>query len=524
MKTLSGNFAFFKHSIRANESSNQLIPTSLLFLLLISITISPASSSSLSLSTPPIVDVSSRGVYEIIFTPGVDASSLYARLLLPEGFSYSGKSKIDLPARQLQCEPSLDGHYLEWDLSGALKSCRNIIINEWEQNPPGSDTGMEWIEIFNPTAGEVDIAGWRLVDSYYKKTVFIPANTIIGPGGYQTINWTNGSLINSYATSISLQDASGREVDCTLGAKDEKNNDLCWGRFPNGRDLDGDSDWTFQKATLGSSNGGGPCDIYSGEILRIQFNLTAGCSPPEHIQLSAEMQTSQEMITSAPLQMNIGRANLSLSAMPDRFDIAKGDEITWTIIVENDGNGTAHDVLLDAALSDGLLSTETNSPGRNWSYPSLPPGFREEISLKARAVATKGSYSCDFSLEWGPDPCQEISQISLISPRTAIAKEPDQPRALTIGEDASFTIFADLPKGARDLWINDTIPSGLIYDPGSLSSQGRAIELELALDNADGSLKICWFFGDVGAAKQIEIGYSCMLDNAESNQNETTIL
>lgn len=522
LKTLSGNFAFFKHSIRANESSNQLIPTSLLFLLLLSITISPASSSSLSLSIPSVVDVSSRGVYEIIFTPGVDASSLYARLLLPDGFSYSGESRIDLSGRQLQCEPFLDGQLLVWDLSGPLRSCRNVIINEWEANPRGSDTGMEWIEIFNPTAVAVDVAGWRLVDSYYNNTVFIPANTIIGPGGYQTINWTNGSLINSHFTSISLQDASGREVDCTLAAKDGKNNDLCWARFPNGRDLDSDSDWKFQKSTPGSSNGGGPCDIYSGEILRIQFSLTAGCNAPELVQLSSEMQTSQERITSAPLEMNISRANLSFSAMPDRFDIAKGDEITWTIIVENDGNGTAHDVLLDAALSDGLLIAGTNSPGRNWSYPSISPGTREEISFKARAVATKGSYSCDFSLEWGRDPCQAIRQVSLISPRTAIAKEPDQPRALTIGEDASFAIFADLPKGARDLWINDTIPSGLIYDPGSLSSQGRAIERELALDT-DGSLEICWFFGDVGAAEQIEIGYSCMLDNAESNQNETTI-
>ncbi|MGV8175811.1 MAG: lamin tail domain-containing protein [Methanothrix sp.] len=477
----------------------------------------------MSLSHPSVVDVSSRGAYEITFASGVDASSLYARLLLPDGFSYSGESRIDLSGRQLQCEPFLEGQLLMWDLSGPLRSCRNVIINEWEANPPGSDTGMEWIEIFNPTAGAVDMGGWRLVDSHYKKTVFIPANTIIGPGRYKTINWTNGSLINSHFTSISLQDPLGLEVDCTLAAKDGKNNDLCWARYSNGRDLDSDSDWKFQKATPGSSNGGGPCDIYSGEILRIQFNLTAGCSAPEHIQLSAEMQTSSEKISSSPLQMNIGRANLSLSVMPDRFDIAKGDEITWTIIVENDGNGTAHDVLLDAALSDGLLSTETNSPIKNWSYSSLSPGSREEISLKARAVSTKSSYSCDFSLKWGPDPCQVIGQVSPISPRTAIAKEPDQPRALAIGEDASFTIFADLPRGARDLWINDTISRGLIYNPDSLSSQCRAIQLELAEDNADGSLKICWFFGDVGAAEQIEIGYSCMLDNAESNQNETIL-
>jgi hypothetical protein len=140
-----------------------------------------------------------------------------------------------------------------WDLTETLKSFRHVLINEWEANPLGSDTKMEWIEIYNPTAETVDIGDWRLVDSYYKKTVSIPSNTLIGPGEYQMINWTNGSLINSYFTSISLLDSSGQEVDCTLAAKDEKNNDLCWARNSNGRDLDSDSDWRFQKATPGSS-------------------------------------------------------------------------------------------------------------------------------------------------------------------------------------------------------------------------------------------------------------------------------
>jgi uncharacterized repeat protein (TIGR01451 family) len=236
------------------------------------------------------------------------------------------------------------------------------------------------------------------------------------------------------------------------------------------------------------------------------------------------MVTSSETIASSPQQMNIGRANLTLSAVPDRFDIAKGDEITWTVIVENDGNWTAHDALLDAALSDGLLLKGTNSPIANWSYSLISPGTRVDISLKARAAASKGSYSCSFSLSWGDTgPCQEICQISLISPRTAIAKEPDPARSLAIGEDAAFTIFADLPKGGRNLWINDTVPSGLIYNPSSLSSQGRAIQSELLEENADGSRRVCWFFGDAGAAQQIEIGYSCKLENAASNQNGTTL-
>ncbi len=35
-----------------------------------------------------------------------------------------------------------------------------LLINEVEMNPPGSDSGAEWIEIFNPTTEAVALAGW----------------------------------------------------------------------------------------------------------------------------------------------------------------------------------------------------------------------------------------------------------------------------------------------------------------------------------------------------------------------------
>jgi uncharacterized repeat protein (TIGR01451 family) len=347
----------------------------------------------------------------------------------------------------------------------------------------------------------------------------IPAHTIIMPGAYQTINWTNGSLVNSYPTSLFLLDSAGREVDRTQEAKDDKNNDLCWARLSDGRDLDNDSDWKFQKATPGLSNGGQPCEIYAGESLGLYFNLSAGCSAPDHARLYAEMDTASGKLASPPRDMGIGRANLSLFAQPDRFDIAKGDTVIWTVILENNGNGTAHNVVLNATLTSGLVFAGTNSGIARQTISPLAPGKREEIKLRAKAVATKTSYCCDFSLAWGPGPCQEIRQNSQISPRTAIAKEPDQPRSFTIGQSVPFTIFADLPRGARDLWINDTIPGGLIYNQSSLSWQDRDPMQETQIENLDGSQQICWFFGDIGSAQQIELRYDCLLPNLASNQN-----
>jgi len=477
----------------------------------------PAAASSLSLFAPSEVDISGEGVYEMNFISSDDARSLSAHLQVPLGFSYTRNAKIIWGGTKSSCEPDQSGRSLQWDISGALKSNRHIIINEWEQNPDGTDTLMEWIELYNPTSQAVNIGGWKLVDSYYKKSVSFSPGTVIVPDGYQLLTWTNGSLINSYPTSISLLDSSGQEVDCTPAAKDDKNNNLCWARYPNDKDLDSDLDWKFQAATAGSSNGGNSADIYAGESMRLLFNLTAGCSAQSQAQLSAEMISSVGKTLAPTLPLNIRRANLSLSASPDRFDIAKGDEISWTILLENDGDGTAYGVAVNVTLDPGLQPVVIDS--LKWSYASLLPGQTEQIVLKARAVSAQSSYSSTFQAHWGPAPCQEIRQLSLLGARTAIRKQPDQPRRLTVGETVGFEISADLPRGAHDLWINDTIAKGLIYNKSSRSVQGPALQRELDTANPDGSRQIGWFFGDAGPAETIEITYNCLLANAPENQD-----
>jgi uncharacterized repeat protein (TIGR01451 family) len=481
----------------------------------------PAAASSLSLFGPPQVDVSGEGVYEMNFISSEDAGSLSAWLLVPEGFSYAGNAKIIWGGTKPSFEPQQSGQSLQWDFSGALKSCRHIIINEWEPNPPGTDTKKEWIELYNPSSQAVNIGRWKLIDSYYGRSVSIPLNTVIMPDGYQLLTWTNGSLVNSYKTSISLLDSEGREIDRTSSVKDDKNNDLSWARNPNGKDLDSDLDWIFQAATPGSSNGGNSADIYAGESLGLQFNLTTGCSAQSQSQLSAEILSSKGRTPAAPLPLTIRRANLSISASPDRFDIAKGDQIAWTILLENDGDGTAYNVVVNVTIDQGLQLEDIDSPNKeqNWSYASLAPGQTERVILKARARSTQSSYTSAFQARWGFGPCQEIGQLSQLGARTALRKMPDQPRSLAIGEAVGFEISADLPRGAHNLWINDTIPLGLTYNKSSLSVQGPGLLRELVAENSDGTRQIGWFFGDAGPAKTIEIVYNCQLANAPANQD-----
>jgi hypothetical protein len=57
-----------------------------------------------------------------------------------------------------------------------------------------------------------------------------------------------------------------------------------------------------------------------------------------------------------------------------------------------------------------------------------------------------------------------VRTVTELGGRTAIRKQPDNLRSLAIGEVADYEVEADLPKGAHSLWINDTIPRGLIYN------------------------------------------------------------
>ncbi len=241
------------------------------------------------------------------------------------------------------------------------------------------------------------------------------------------------------------------------------------------------------------------------------------------VSISSEVQSDGGTISAPSRLLNVRRANLSISATPDRFDVAKGDEITWTIHLENDGEGTAYNVVVNASLDSNLQPLGVASPGPTWRYASLRPGATEKIELKARAISSRNGYTSIFNASWGCGPCQEIEQISQLDARTAVRKQPDNHRSLAIGEVANYEISADLPKGAQNLWINDTIPKGLTYNQSSLSVRGVILQKETMTTNGDGSVEIDWFFGDAGSAETIEIGYNCILTNSPENQDGATM-
>ena len=53
-----------------------------------------------------------------------------------------------------------------------------IIITEIMYNPHDADDGQEWVEIYNPTASSVSLAGWYLQNGNGQTTTFATGTTL----------------------------------------------------------------------------------------------------------------------------------------------------------------------------------------------------------------------------------------------------------------------------------------------------------------------------------------------------------
>lgn len=123
-----------------------------------------------------------------------------------------------------------------------------VYINEFEQNPAGSDFGNEWVELYNSGSSAVDVTGWVLTangGNPQSKTLSgsIPA------GGYMVVS-KSGQFLDNSGESLTLDDDTGTQVDATPvfddGANDSRSQQ---------RSIDGADTWTFKTNTKGASNG-----------------------------------------------------------------------------------------------------------------------------------------------------------------------------------------------------------------------------------------------------------------------------
>ncbi|MBS3151752.1 PKD domain-containing protein [Candidatus Woesearchaeota archaeon] len=127
-----------------------------------------------------------------------------------------------------------------------------ILINEVESNPNGTDSGNEWIEIYNPTLSSIDLTNWFVQRVDNGATVNLTP-VIMGPGSYYLFN-TSGIILANTNLTLVLYDNMSNAIDSTSALADAANDNNCWARVPNGVDTNTSADWTFQTCTPNAAN------------------------------------------------------------------------------------------------------------------------------------------------------------------------------------------------------------------------------------------------------------------------------
>lgn len=372
---------------------------------------------SMSIAAPVAADVCGAGAYQISLQ-GISGyeSILSVTAAAPAGFFYTSGAKVTYAGSSTSLEPTIVGQNLTWDLSPIASGDninKHIVINEFELNPPGTDYSKtknifnEWVELFNPSSTETNIGGWYMTASSGNTFIMIPTGTKISGRGYYVINSTSGELLNNNGLYLSLYNNLSKLVDRTPGKNDGVNTYNTWSRIPNGQDTDSDSDWTFKTYTRCSNNDDGSSSPPDIDSIEIDFNLVAGCNATGSQKVSALLTYGDGTVSASSAAITLNRANLRITESPDKDRAEMGETVSWTITVENIGDGAAYNVSIYDIPGAGL-SFIGNSGDLGWSYPKIDAG-KHEIKNRDFRVASSEGLTNQVTASWGGEsPCQNV--------------------------------------------------------------------------------------------------------------------
>lgn len=135
----------------------------------------------------------------------------------------------------------------------AYATNNQILINEVELNPAGTDSGTEKVELYNPSSKGVDISGWTVSSTAGRTaTVVINEGTTIPPKGYLIAGSDSQQWLDNTGEGIELRNDLGILIDSVGPFSDQDNDESTWQRSPDGQD-----NWIFSTSnSLGSANFG----------------------------------------------------------------------------------------------------------------------------------------------------------------------------------------------------------------------------------------------------------------------------
>ena len=353
--------------------------------------------------------------------------------------SYLNLTDIDIetftyPPTDIPIDEVINGTFTIKPVTPSAK----VVINEFEQNPPGDDSGNEWIELYNNDSTSVNIGGWKLINSG-GKVVTIPDDTVIAVHGYWVANWTNGSLEDSNEY-ITLYNATGTEIDNTLTAADGNNDERCWARYPNGIDTDSDNDWKYQTSTMGETNGVlvAPVDT-TPPTTNVTAPPTLWPGKPDETTIPSGTPLPW---TSEPVQLWFFRTDNSDSGT----GVATGVAYTNLSLASE----SVAD-LVNVTISNNTWTWETNlSKGKNTTVPGTV-GEYFNVTISEECNATIEYYSVDKNETANVETMKSLTvrirfeiPFSVIPYGTAYtANVTHDSMSANVGKDAKIVFFAE---------------------------------------------------------------------------------
>ncbi|RLG48635.1 MAG: hypothetical protein DRO06_01030, partial [Thermoproteota archaeon] len=245
--------------------------------------------------------------------------------------------------------------------------------------------------------------------------------------------------------------------------------------------------------------------VEPGDEIRVSFNATPLCCIRAGGETSAyaswydacgELQKDSD---SERLE-RVYVPRLSVEKSPPSQRVDRWDSVGWTIVVRNDGNGTAWGVNVTDVM-DGLTylgdnqSSKRTGSGDHWVswLVDIPPGEKFAVSLTANMTGCPPT-SDNVTASWG---CQGVCQsptdeaeVLMLYPNVSVEKLPENgscPLSLEPGDEVNFTIrVRNSGDGtAYDLNLTDRLPDFLEYvgsdgdyDPSTHSVRWRIQKLE----------------------------------------------
>jgi beta-lactamase superfamily II metal-dependent hydrolase len=191
-----------------------------------------------------------------------------------------------------------------------------ILINEVELNPAGTDTGTEKVELYNPSNTGIDLSGWTISSTAGRTaTVVIYEGTTIPPKGYLIVGRdSQQQWLDNTGEGIDLRNDLGIRIDSVGPFSDQDNDESTWQRSSDGQD-----NWAFSTSnTLGSANFGslvfnpGSPSLNTSErpIPRPEPSPSANSS----MEITPEIQPSQNLTMSF---IDVGQGDSILVILPN---------------------------------------------------------------------------------------------------------------------------------------------------------------------------------------------------------------